>query len=92
MDPRLQTPLVKTVHVLLTAPAAGLAFIPLTHSVFWDSMASTLIGGTAMGTLLIPLFLPALHIPSLRTRPEDTKDHAAPHAAEALGLHAAAAE
>jgi multidrug efflux pump subunit AcrB len=47
--------------VLLTALAAVLAFIPLTHSVFWGSMAYTLIGGTAVGTVLILLFLPALY-------------------------------
>ena len=38
--------------VLLTALAAVLAFIPLTTSVFWGSMACTLIGGTAAGTVL----------------------------------------
>jgi multidrug efflux pump subunit AcrB len=47
--------------VLLTALAAVLAFIPLTVSVFWGSMAVTLIGGTAAGTLLTLLFLPALY-------------------------------
>ncbi|MBB4200467.1 MFS transporter [Rhodoblastus sphagnicola] len=47
--------------VVLTALAAVLAFIPLTHSVFWGSMAYTLIGGTAGGTLLILLFLPAVY-------------------------------
>jgi multidrug efflux pump subunit AcrB len=47
--------------VVLTALAAVLAFIPLTQSVFWGSMAYTLIGGTAGGTLLILLFLPALY-------------------------------
>jgi len=45
--------------VLLTALAAVLAFIPLTTSVFWGSMAFTLIGGTAAGTVLTLLFLPA---------------------------------
>ena len=44
--------------MILTALAAVLAFIPLTHSVFWGSMAYTLIGGTAVGTVLILLFLP----------------------------------
>jgi hypothetical protein len=39
--------------VILTALAAVLAFIPLTHSVFWGAMACTLIGGTAIGTVLI---------------------------------------
>src|SRR5881409_3774716 len=47
--------------VILTALAAVLAFIPLTQSVFWGSMAYTLIGGTAVGTVLILVFLPALY-------------------------------
>ena len=38
-----------------------LAFIPLTHSVFWGSMAYVLIGGTAVGTVLTLAFLPALY-------------------------------
>jgi multidrug efflux pump subunit AcrB len=51
----------RTRPVILTALAAVLAFVPLTHSVFWGSMAYTLIGGTAVGTVLILLFLPALY-------------------------------
>lgn len=47
--------------VYLTALAAILAFMPLTHSVFWGSMAYTLIGGTAIGTILAVTFLPALY-------------------------------
>ncbi len=47
--------------VLLTALAAVLAFIPLTRSVFWGSMAYVLIGGTAIGTFITLLFLPALY-------------------------------
>ena len=47
--------------VILTALAAVLAFIPLTYSVFWGSMAYTLIGGTAVGTVLTLMFLPALY-------------------------------
>src|SRR5262249_12637342 len=47
--------------VLLTALAAVLAFIPLTHSVFWGSMATTLIGGTMVGTVLTIVLLPALY-------------------------------
>ena len=47
--------------VLLTALAAVLAFIPLTQSVFWGSLAYTLIGGTVGGTVLILAFLPALY-------------------------------
>ncbi len=47
--------------VILTALAAVLAFIELTSSVFWGSMAYVLVGGTAMGTVLILVFLPALY-------------------------------
>jgi multidrug efflux pump subunit AcrB len=47
--------------VLLTALAAVLAFIPLTFSVFWGSLAYTLIGGTIGGTVLTLVFLPALY-------------------------------
>jgi len=47
--------------VLLTAVAAMLAFIPLTHSTFWGPMAYVLIGGIGVGTLLTILFLPALY-------------------------------
>ena len=47
--------------VLLTAVAAMLAFIPLTHSTFWGPMAYVLIGGIGFGTLLTILFLPALY-------------------------------
>ena len=47
--------------VILTAAAAMLAFIPLTHSVFWGALAYVLIGGVGIGTLLTLLFLPALY-------------------------------
>ncbi|MGD9667796.1 MAG: efflux RND transporter permease subunit [Hyphomicrobiaceae bacterium] len=59
----------RTRPVILTALAAVLAFIPLTHSVFWGSMAYTLIGGTAIGTVLILLFLPALYATWFRIKP-----------------------
>ncbi|WP_033956987.1 efflux RND transporter permease subunit [Pseudomonas aeruginosa] len=47
--------------VILTALAAILAFIPLTHSVFWGTLAYTLIGGTFAGTMLTLVFLPAMY-------------------------------
>lgn len=47
--------------VILTALAAILAFIPLTHSVFWGALAYTLIGGTLAGTVLTLVFLPAMY-------------------------------
>src|SRR5206468_3845042 len=55
--------------VVLTALAAVLAFIPLTFSVFWGSMAYTLIGGTAVGTVLTLVFLPALYSIWFRVKP-----------------------
>jgi multidrug efflux pump subunit AcrB len=67
----------RTRPVILTALAAVLAFIPLTHSVFWGSMAYTLIGGTAVGTVLILLFLPALYAAWFRIKPtaDDVRAH-----------------
>ncbi|WP_341667612.1 efflux RND transporter permease subunit [Alcaligenes sp. SDU_A2] len=47
--------------VVLTALAAVLAFVPLSFSIFWGSMALTLIGGTAVGTVITLLFLPSLY-------------------------------
>lgn len=47
--------------VLLTAMAAILAFIPLTQSVFWGTLAYTLIGGTLGGTIITLVFLPAMY-------------------------------
>jgi hypothetical protein len=61
--------------VLLTAVAAVLAFVPLTQSVSWGSMAFTLIGGTAVGTALILLFLPALYAAWFRIRPASDDIH-----------------
>jgi multidrug efflux pump subunit AcrB len=58
--------------VILTALAAVLAFIPLTHSVFWGAMAYTLIGGTAVGTILTLIFLPALYAILFRVLPAAT--------------------
>jgi len=83
-----------TVHrarpVLLTAVAAVLAFIPLTTSAFWGSMAVTLIGGTAGGTVLTLVFLPALYAIWFRVRrpisgQEQASLHAQPSTPGALG-------
>ncbi|KOF18477.1 multidrug transporter [Ensifer adhaerens] len=65
----------RTRPVILTALAAVLAFIPLTHSVFWGSMAYTLIGGTAVGTVMILLFLPALYATWFRIKPPKRESH-----------------
>jgi multidrug efflux pump subunit AcrB len=55
--------------VILTALAAILAFIPLTHSVFWGTLAYTLIGGTLAGTILTLVFLPAMYAIWFKIKP-----------------------
>ncbi len=82
----------RTRPVILTALAAVLAFIPLTHSVFWGSMAYTLIGGTAVGTLMILLFLPALYAVWFRIKPTEDKQMHVQHGAARSGpaVHLAA--
>jgi multidrug efflux pump subunit AcrB len=67
--------------VILTALAAVLAFVPLISSVFWGSMAVTLIGGTLGGTVVTLVFLPALYALWFRIKPaggETAPDAAAP--------------
>ncbi len=70
--------------VILTALAAVLAFIPLTFSVFWGSLAFTLIGGTIGGTALTLIFLPALYAIWFKIRPSgsDVDAMPQPHHAE----------
>ena len=55
-----------------------LAFIPLTHSVFWGTLAYTLIGGTFAGTVLTLVFLPAMYSIWFKIRPAARGKHAAP--------------
>ena len=62
--------------VLLTALAAILAFIPLTHSVFWGTLAYTLIGGTFVGTIITLVFLPAMYAIWFRIRAENNQQAA----------------
>lgn len=54
-----------TVHrfrpIMLTALAAILAMIPLTHSVFWGPMAWSIMGGLMVATVLTLIFLPAAY-------------------------------
>lgn len=59
--------------VILTALAAIFAFIPLTHSVFWGTLAYTLIGGTIAGTVLTLVFLPAMYSIWFKIRPTALK-------------------
>lgn len=53
----------------LIALAAILAFIPLTHSVFWGALAYTLIGGTFAGTVLTLVFLSTMYSIWFRIHP-----------------------
>jgi multidrug efflux pump subunit AcrB len=69
--------------VILTALAAVLAFTELTSSVFWGSMAYVLVGGTAVGTVLILVFLPALYAIWYRVKPSKRDAHSA----EMIGPH-----
>ncbi|NMG77581.1 efflux RND transporter permease subunit [Aromatoleum diolicum] len=64
--------------VILTALAAMLAFIPLTQSVFWGTLAYTLIGGTFAGTVLTLVFLPALYAIWFKIRPAARDGQAVP--------------
>lgn len=52
--------------VILTALAAVLAFIPLTHDTYWGPLAYVLIGGVAVGTVITLLLVPALYALWLR--------------------------
>jgi multidrug efflux pump subunit AcrB len=51
----------RTRPVVLTAAAAILAMIPLTHSVFWGPMAISIMGGLIVATVLTLGFVPALY-------------------------------
>jgi multidrug efflux pump subunit AcrB len=65
--------------VLLTALAAILAFLPLTYSVFWGTLAYTLIGGTLAGTILTLVFLPAMYSIWFRIKPGSDGGQARPN-------------
>ncbi|MEJ7935718.1 efflux RND transporter permease subunit [Sphingobium sp. AN558] len=64
--------------VILTALAAVLAFVPLISSVFWGSMAVTLIGGTLGGTILTLVFLPALYALWFKIKPPASEEASPP--------------
>lgn len=69
--------------VVLTALAAILAFIPLTHSVFWGTLAYTLIGGTLAGTILTLVFLPAMYAIWFKIKQSAPDERGAPSLAPA---------
>lgn len=56
--------------VILTAAAAILAMLPLSHSVFWGPMAISIMGGLVVATGLTLIFVPALYALWFRIRPD----------------------
>ena len=54
--------------IALTAAAAILAMIPLTFSTFWGPMATAMMGGLTVATVLTIFFLPALYAAWFRIR------------------------
>ena len=72
--------------IVLTALAAILAMIPLTHSTFWGPMAWAIMGGLTGATVLTLIVLPVLYAASYRVR-ESHADRS--EAAPAPVLHAA---
>ena len=48
--------------ILLTATAAIWAMIPIAPTVFWGPIAFAIMGGLAVATALILIFLPALYV------------------------------
>jgi len=61
--------------IVLTALAAVLAMIPLTHSTFWGPMAWAIMGGLTVATALTLIVLPVLYATWYRLR--DGDGHAA---------------
>jgi multidrug efflux pump len=60
--------------IMLTAMAAILAMIPLSSDVFFGPMATAIMGGLFIATILTLLFLPALYAAWFRVRqPENQR-------------------
>ncbi|MBB5469734.1 multidrug efflux pump subunit AcrB [Paraburkholderia sp. CI2] len=57
--------------IMLTAAAAVLALIPLLRSGFFGPMATALMGGITIATVLTVFFLPALYAACFRVRHDD---------------------
>ena len=56
--------------IVLTAAAAVLAMIPLSRSVFWGPMATSIMGGLIVATVLTLLALPAMYAAWFRVKRE----------------------
>jgi multidrug efflux pump len=63
--------------IVLTALAAVLAMIPLSHSTFWGPMAVAIMGGLLSATLLTLLFVPALYAAWFRVKSPAPREHLA---------------
>jgi multidrug efflux pump len=68
--------------ITLTAAAAVLALIPLLRSNFFGPMATALMGGITVATVLTLVYLPALYALAYRVRRDETPP---PHATAAVG-------
>ena len=60
--------------IVLTAAAAVLALIPLLRNGFFSPMATALMGGITVATLLTVCFVPALYAAWFRVEPDETND------------------
>ena len=67
--------------IMLTAAAAVLALIPLLRSGFFGPMATALMGGITIATVLTIFFLPALYAACFKVRPDERELPAAGNAA-----------
>jgi len=67
--------------VALTALAAILAMIPLSHSAFWGPMAYTIMGGLSLATFMTLFLLPSIYALWFR-RSLGPRTQAAPSSAE----------
>jgi len=54
--------------IMLTASAASLGMVPITHDVFWAPMAFAMMGGILVGTAVTLLFFPALYVAWFRIK------------------------
>jgi multidrug efflux pump subunit AcrB len=64
--------------VMLSAGTAALGVIPLLQDVFWVGLAVTMMGGLAVGTVLIMIMVPVLYAIFFRARPaEQNRDRPA---------------
>ena len=64
--------------IALTAAAAVLALIPLLSGNFFGPMATALMGGITVATVLTLFFLPALYAAWFRVQPHETATRSAP--------------